>query len=99
MVLRPLTVKSLHYCLQRLAWNLLGRGVSLWYRIFNEMVEREPDEGLRRKGLLAMASAWYMVTYDRPKEQSTNQGRRLYSFPWVLNRHLSEIKKSRRSSK
>jgi len=86
--------------LQRRVWRVAGtQGISLWCRIFTELVESEPDEGRRKKGLLAMASAWYMVTYDRTEEQATNQGRRLYSFPWVLNRYLSEIKKSKRLSK
>jgi len=66
-------------------------------RIFHNLVDIEPDEGRRRKRLLEMASAWYMATYDRTDEQATRKrwGPRLYSFPWVLDRYLSEIKKSK----
>lgn len=62
------------------------------------MVGLEPDEGRRRKRLLAMASAWYMTTYDRTDAQAAEKKRisRLLSFPWVLDRYLSEIKKSKR---
>jgi len=64
-----------------------------FYRIFQE--ELEQGGGDDRVRCHQMASAWYAVVYDgRYHEQQWDPQTQLYSFPWVLEAHLADIKRS-----